>query len=214
MNNQGLFKALKKDIIFSILGISVLNPVYKQVPQTMLFYKTKKEGGGNKSKTWFLPDGTILFIFQIRSEFFCLSVARSLKKKKKKRLTPEPASDLHRVFSNTLSKHFFPHMATRPPYTLRPLHYCYDYYYPSLFPYPKKQAAMSTAAVAVAGHSSYLPTHPRSFSHYPSTLLHSPLPRPGGRTLLCEIDWYPNSPGLGVVVDSYSYSYYPRALSS
>lgn len=45
MNNQGLFKALKKDIIFSILGISVLNPVYEQVPQMMLFYKTKKEGG-------------------------------------------------------------------------------------------------------------------------------------------------------------------------
>lgn len=71
MNNQGLSKPLKKkDIIFSILGLSVLNPVYKQVPQTMLFYKTKKVGGGNKSKTWFLPDGTILFIFQIRSEFF------------------------------------------------------------------------------------------------------------------------------------------------
>lgn len=49
MNNQGLFKALKKkDIIFSILGLSVLNPVYEQVPQTMLFYKSKKVGGGRQ----------------------------------------------------------------------------------------------------------------------------------------------------------------------
>lgn len=47
MNNQGLFKALKKkDIIISILGINVLNPVYEQVPQTMLFIKQKKKGGG------------------------------------------------------------------------------------------------------------------------------------------------------------------------
>lgn len=89
MNNQGLFKALKKDIIFSILGINVLNPVYKQVPQTMLFYKTKKEGGETNPKLGFYRTAPFFSSSKYALSFFVYQL-HDLPKKKKKGLPQSP----------------------------------------------------------------------------------------------------------------------------